>query len=129
MSHPQTLNVLQKLRGVKMPGYVSLFEAERGERWRRRRNSSPGADSLEGIIEDLSEHESSRSGKGTSIYDVRSGWGEGGPQKADKRNKISTLSVTKPRTSDWRPTYKVKGCDNMSFSDVAAFMRTIRKYN
>ena len=26
---------------------------------------------------------------GASIYDVRSGWREGGPQKADKRNKIS----------------------------------------
>ena len=66
---PQTLNVLQKLRGVKMPGYVSLFEAERGERRRatRRRNSSPGADSLEGIIEDLSKHESSsRSGEASN---------------------------------------------------------------
>ena len=26
--------------------------------------------------------------KGASIYDVRSGWGERGPQKADERNKI-----------------------------------------
>ena len=30
-----------------------------------------------------------RQHKGASIYDVRSGWGEGGPQKADERNKIS----------------------------------------
>ena len=69
----QTLNVLQKLRGIKMPGYVSLFEAEsrQGERRRgatrpaaARRNSSPGVDSLEGIIDDLSQHEmSSRSGE------------------------------------------------------------------
>ena len=73
----QTLNVLQKLRGIKLPGYVSLFEAEsrQGERRRRatrperpaaaRRNSSPGVDSLEGIIDDLSQHEemSSRSGE------------------------------------------------------------------
>ena len=27
--------------------------------------------------------------KGASIYDVRSGWGERSPQKADERNKIS----------------------------------------
>ena len=27
--------------------------------------------------------------KGASIYEVRSGWWEGGPQKADERNKIS----------------------------------------
>ena len=27
--------------------------------------------------------------KGASIYDVRRGWGEGGPPKADERNKIS----------------------------------------
>ena len=26
--------------------------------------------------------------KGASIYDVRGGWEEGGPQKADERNKI-----------------------------------------
>ena len=26
---------------------------------------------------------------GASIYNVRIGWGEGGPQKADERNRIS----------------------------------------
>ena len=27
--------------------------------------------------------------KGASIYDVRSGWGDGGPKKAEEWNKIS----------------------------------------
>ena len=27
--------------------------------------------------------------KGPYLYDVRNGWGEGGPQKADERSKIS----------------------------------------
>ena len=81
----QTLNVLQKLRGIKMPGYVSLFEAEsrQGERRRRatrperpaamaRRNSSPGVDSLEGIIDDLSQHEemTSRSGEPSDKFNL-----------------------------------------------------------
>ena len=75
----QTLNVLQKLRGIKMPGYVSLFEAEsrQGERRRRatrpamaRRNSSPGVDSLEGIIDDLSQHEMSRSGEPSDKFNL-----------------------------------------------------------
>ena len=59
---------------MKMPGYVSLFEAAAAEedrggegRGRRgRRHSSPGADSLEGIIEDLGQYESV-SGKGDII--------------------------------------------------------------
>ena len=35
------------------------------------------------------DQENRFSNKGTSIYDVRSAWGEGVPQKADERNKIS----------------------------------------
>jgi len=29
--------------------------------------------------------------KGASIYDVRNGWGEGGPQKADERNEVALI--------------------------------------
>ena len=69
---------------------VKLYSGELCGRQRsKQHHTSMPSLALQSLSPSLRIHHHQHWSKGTSMYDVCSGWGEGGPQKEDERNKVA----------------------------------------